>query len=147
MLKKCFSEKFISFIFILILLKVYFVLTNFDIYFEYAAYGLIVLFFILNNKDILMKKISKYIIRIYILFLMLQIIGLLQVFTFFSLKNIITAFIVFIFLISLFNHKFKINFGLTMMLYYAASIALLIMTFDKIWLKNTMPAIFFILFL
>lgn len=29
-----------------------------------------------------------------------------------------------------------------MMLYYAASIALLIMTFDKIWLKNTMPAIF-----
>lgn len=107
MLKKCFSEKFISFIFILILLKVYFVLTNFDIYFEYAAYGLIVLFFILNNKDILMKKISKYIIRIYILFLMLQIIGLLQVFTFFSLKNIITAFIVFIFLISLFNHKFK----------------------------------------
>lgn len=144
MLKKCFNENFISIILILILLKVYFVFTNFDFCFEYIVYGLIVCLSFLN-KESFNSKNSKSIIKIYALFVICQLIGLLQVCTFFSLRNIISAFIVFNFLILLLNSKFKINFELSMMLYYAVTIVLLIMTFDKVWLKNTIPAIFLFL--
>lgn len=141
MLKKLFNENFISILFILTTFRVFFNFTDISIYFEYLAYGTILLFPMLNNT-IFGKRNAQIIIKIYFLLLVLQIIGLFQICTIFSLKNIISALVVFIFILILFNHKLKINLELCTISYYAITFVLLIMTYDKVWLKNTIPAVF-----
>ena len=141
MLKKLFTENFISILFTFITFRIFFNFVNINIYFEYLAYGTILLFPVLNNT-IFSKRNAKIIIKIYFLLLGLQIIGLFQICTIFSLKNIISALVVFIFILILFNYKLKINLEFCMTLYYAIAFVLLIMTYDEVWLKNTIPAVF-----
>ena len=141
--QKIFTENFILLIFVLMSLKLMFAFERISIYSDYIIYLCIILFSFFN-REIFKKENAIKITKIFFGIFILQLIGLLQVHTVYSIHNILSSFIVYLFLIIMFNFDFKIrlNNNIFKIAYYAATFSLLIYTLNNIWLKNTIPAIF-----
>ncbi len=144
--QKIFTENFILLIFVLMSLKLMFAFERISIYSDYIIYLCIILFSFFN-REIFKKENAIKITKIFFGIFILQLIGLLQVHTVYSIHNILSSFIVYLFLIIMFNFDFKIrlNNNIFKIAYYAATFSLLIYTLNNIWLKNTIPAIFLFL--
>lgn len=144
--QKIFTENFILLIFVLMSLKLMFAFERISIYSDYIIYLCIILFSFFN-REIFKKENAIKITKIFFGIFILQLIGLLQVHTVYSIHNILSSFIVYLFLIIMFNFNFKIrlNNNIFKIAYYAATFSLLIYTLNNIWLKNTIPAIFLFL--
>lgn len=144
--QKIFTENFILLIFVLMSLKLMFAFERISIYSDYIIYLCIILFSFFN-REIFKKENAIKITKIFFGIFILQLIGLLQVHTVYSIHNILSSFIVYLFLIIMFNFNFKIrlNNNIFKIAYYAATFSLLIYTLNNIWLKNTITAIFLFL--
>lgn len=136
---KFFDDYFISIVGLAICFNIAFVFEDFSNYFAYFTYFNIILLFLLKIKSL---KTAKSLCKLYLVFLTIQIIGLLNISTIVSFRNIISAAVVYMFIIELFSFKIKINYNIFYFAYFTTVIVLLIYTVDNIWLKNTTPAIF-----